>query len=367
MPAGIALTPGTFATVTREWSSGDEVVLRLPMTVELQSGVSNSLIVRRGPLVYSLRVQENWHVLDAGPRKGFESFDVTPRSNWNYALDLDPRNFALAFEVKHSTAQPAPPVNPFDPLQTPVTLQVRARKLPGWTLAWDGHAAFDPPVSPVQTDAAPETITLVPFGSQMLRVTNFPFVGTPRPALREFRDSFAQGNFVGWVPYGGGWFVRNGALHASANSGGGERLGGVKAVATGAQFTDFTYDATVAVGTQGDAGLAFRVTNPAIGPNAFRGYYVGISAEHGQVTLGKSDNHWSPLSSAHREFTADTPYRMRVEARGPRLRIFVEDMMKPILESTDATFASGAIGVRHYTPTPERAQAAFSKIAVLAV
>ena len=364
-PVALTAAPGTFATITRDWSSGDEVVLRLPMAVELHAGVNNSVVVRRGPLVYSLLVQEERHVLEPGPLKGFESLELTPRSVWNYALDLDPRNPAGSFEVSRSSGTST---NPFDPAQIPVKLQVRARKLPAWTLAWNGREPFDPPVSPVATDAGAETVTLVPFGSQMLRVTNLPYVGVPRPAAREFHDSFAQGHFLGWVPYGGGWFVRDGALHASSNAGsGGDGLAGVKAVATGTQFADFTYEATVVVGDQGNAGLAFRVTNAAIGPDAYKGYYAGLSAERGEVELGKSDNRWTSLGVAHRPFTANTPYRMRVEARGPHLRVFVEDMVKPVLEATDSTYAAGSVGVRHFNTQPERTHAAFSKIAVAAV
>jgi hypothetical protein len=359
------LIPGTFATLAREWSPGDEVVLRLPMEVEVRPGINNSAVVRRGPLVYSLPVQENWRELEAGPLKGFGSFEVTPRSAWNYALDFDPRSPAGAFVVVQSPRQiGGGDSNPLDLAQTPVTLQVRARKLPGWTLAWDGRTAFDPPVSPVQTDAVAETITLAPFGSQMLRVTNFPFVGLARPAAREFRDSFAQGHFLGWIPYGGGWFVRDGALRASPNDGG---AAGVKAVATATHFADFTYDATVTVGGQGDAGVVFRVTDAAIGADAYKGYYVGISAEHGTAQLGKSDNRWTPLATARRAFVADTPYRLRVEARGPRLRIFVDDMNLPLLEATDGTYQAGSVGVRHYVTRPERTHATFSKISVMAV
>lgn len=366
-PAGVALKPGAFATVAREWSPGDTVVLRLPMTVETRSGVNNSMIVQRGPLVYSLRVQESWRALEAGSRKGFEALEVTPKSSWNYALDVDPRNPSLAIDVRRSGGQPSGAFNPFDPAQTPVTLQVRARKLPEWTLAWDQRAAFEPPVSPVQTSSPAETITLVPFGTQMLRVTNFPFVGAARPAAREFRDNFAQGNFVGWVPYGGGWFVRDGALQAASNAGsGGAGLAGVKAVATGARFADFTYEGTVTVGGQGNAGLMFRVANASIGPNAYQGYYVGISAERGEVELGRASNDWTSLGLAKREFAADKPHRVRVEARGPRLRVYVDNAATPILEATDATFAAGAIGVRHYNTQPDRTHAAFSKLSVVA-
>ena len=359
-PAGIALTPGTFATLAREWSPGDEVVLRLPMAVALRSGINDSVVVRRGPLVYSLPIRENWHELGAGPRPGFASFEVLPRSVWNYALDLDPRAPAAAFAVRTAAAKD----NPFDLAQAPVTLQVRARRVPGWTLARDGRTAFDPPASPVQTPADMETITLAPFGSSMLRVTNFPYIGAARSAPREFRDAFAQGHSIGWVPYGGGWFVRDGALHASANFGGAP---GVKAVATTTRFADFTCEATVAVGSSGNAGVVFRVTNPGIGADAYQGYYAGISAETGEVMLGRADGRWTPLGTARRAFAADAPYRMRVEARGPRLRIFVEDMATPVLEAADSVYPTGAVGVRHYTAHSEQAHAAFSKIAVTAV
>ena len=106
--------------------------------------------------------------------------------------------------------------------------------------------------------------------------------------------------------------------------------------------------------------------NPGIGPDSYKGYYAGISAEAGEVTLGKADGHWTPLGAARRAFTADAPYRMRVEARGSRLRVFVESMVTPVLEVTDSTHAAGAVGVRHYTAHSEQAHAAFSKVAVTA-
>ena len=94
---------------------------------------------------------------------------------------------------------------------------------------------------------------------------------------------------------------------------------------------------------------------------------MGISAEKGQVELGKSDNRWTPLGSARRAFTADAPYRLRVEARGPRLRVFVEDMAVPLLEATDGTYISGSVAVRHYNTQPDRTRATFSRLVVTPV
>ena len=103
-PAGVPAAPGTFASISREWSPGDQVTLRLPMTVDLLAGVNHSVVVRRGPLIYSLGIQEDWQVLEPGPRKGFESFAVTPLSGWNYALEVDAGNPADSFEMHHPKA-----------------------------------------------------------------------------------------------------------------------------------------------------------------------------------------------------------------------------------------------------------------------
>lgn len=364
-PADVKVVPGAFARIEREWSPGDEVVVHLPMPVEVVPGVSNTAVVRRGPLVYSLPLGESRTVLEPGTRKGFESFSLTTASDWNYALELKADNQAGSFEVQSRPGRLSD--NPWELANTPVTLKVPARKVPEWTLAWNGRAAFDPPAGPVGTKSPVENITLAPFGVQMLRVTNFPVVGKP-PVVRQFRDNFAEGHYVGWLLYGGGWFVRDAALHAASNaSSGGEGLAGVKAVATGTSFADFDYEATVMVGEQGNAGLAFRITQPSIGGDAYKGYYVGISAERGEVELGKAENRWTSLGMARKAVTANTPYRMRVEARGPNFRVFVQDMTTPLLEATEGSFAIGAVGVRHYNTDPARTKAAFSKINVVAV
>jgi len=346
-------TPGRFARVEREWAPGDTVVLRFPMRVRIAPGVNDSVSVWRGPLLYTLQIEETWRAYAKGKREGFDSYEVTPASAWNYGLVLGAGPEA-AFRVQRRRMPP----NPFDPAQPPVRLLAPAKKIPAWTLAWNKHVSFDPPVSPVASDAPTETVTLVPFGAQMLRVSNFPVIGAARPFSTEFRDDFAAGHFDHWVTYGGGWRVRAKAFGPSSDA------TSSKAVATKTRFRDFTYEADVSVAAVGNAGLIFRVSDPSIGADDYNGYYVGLSAETGQVLFGKADGKWTPLRTAAMPLTANRPHHVRIEARGADLRVFVGDMGQPIIEATDDSFGEGAIGVRQYGARPEGPQAAFGNIAV---
>lgn len=348
---------GSFAIFNRNWSNGDTVTVRFPMRPRVLPGVNDSVSVRRGALIYSLKIDEKWEVMEPGKEPGFESYRVLPQSAWNYALEIADGNFQFAQQPLAG--------NPFDPAQVPVKMTARARRLPQWTLAPNKVVTLDPPVSPVASSQPTETITLVPFGSQMLRVTNFPVVGQPKARATTFHDEFKNGHFDAFVPYGGGWFARDGALHAAPNASSfGYGLAGVKAVATATDFADFIYRANVAVGPNGNAGLVFRVSEPAIGADAYQGYYVGFGAEKNEIEIGRVNNDWMQLGRADLKVEADKTYPMRVEARGASIKVWVGDSATPILEVSDATFARGAIGVRQWGSDANKTRAAFSNIEV---
>lgn len=357
--AGPKAAPGSFVTLDREWKSGDNIVVRFPMEVQTDSGFNASQIVWRGPLLYTLKTDETWTPFDVGKREGgpgFESYEVTPNSPWNYGLALG-ANQRPEIAVQQKSLKG----NPFDKDKTPITLTAKARKIPEWMLNWSKHAAFDPPPSPVPSDAPLETVTLVPFGSQMLRVSNFPVIGPARPLTKSFRDDFPTNHFDNWVTYGGGWLVRNAAFGPSPDA------PSAHAVATKTFFRDVSYEADVSVGDAGNAGLIFRVTDSSIGPDAYNGYYVGLYPTEGRVELGKAGGKYTPLQTANKTLAANTPIRVRVEARGLQMRVFVGDMAQPLLEATDATFAQGALGVRQYGADPGKSQATFAHIMAVAL
>ncbi len=159
---------GAFLTIDRTWKAGDRVDLRFPMQVNLTHGYHNSVAVERGPLVYSLKIGEQWSKeKQTGPAADFEVFPTTP---WNYALVLDANNPASAFHVEEK------PVGkqPFSADGAPVMITAPARRLPEWQL--DGSSAAPLPVSPVESKQPIQTVTLIPYGSAKLRLTAMPYL-----------------------------------------------------------------------------------------------------------------------------------------------------------------------------------------------
>jgi hypothetical protein len=154
-----------FAKVERAWKPGDVVELRLPMFPRAVTGYNNSASIMRGPLVFSYPVAESWVKLrDRGMTADWQVF---PSSQWSYAL-------AVSGEDTQRVSVEELPVgdSAFALAETPLKLQVKARKLPSW-LAVDGVA--DPvPQSPVHSSEPEETINLVPYGAAKLRITAFP-------------------------------------------------------------------------------------------------------------------------------------------------------------------------------------------------
>ena len=167
----------SFQRIEREWRKGDRVEISLPMKVRTVAGFNGSVSVERGPLVYSLRIGESWSRLkQTGPVTDFEVFPTSP---WNYGLRVDAANPAESFQVVDAPVAR----QPFDRDAPPVSLQVKARRLPQWVIAND--SAGPPPQSPVSLQGKDETVTLIPYGAARLRITSFPVLGPdPAPAKK---------------------------------------------------------------------------------------------------------------------------------------------------------------------------------------
>lgn len=345
---------GTFLTLSNTWQPGDFVAINLPMTLQTETGPSRAVAIDRGPLVYSLRIGEDWTTNTPDPLGlGYNEYLIHPTTPWNYALQIDPTNPADDFAFTNLTTPP----DPFDPAQNPITLTGQGAPLPGWTIGWRGTHAFEPPVSPVATTNALTTVTLVPFGSQHLRVSWFPYLGAPDPTVGAFAENFDSTWPRRWTVFGGNWVAKSNILStvpASAN--------GAKALAMATAFTNFTCEADVSVGAVGNAGLIFRVSRPDIGADAYCGYYAGISAQTGQLIVGCASNSWRSLTNAPLTVQANRFYHLKVQALGDRIRVFVDDTNSPLIDLRDGTFASGMVGVRDYCSDGDQSYSSFTHL-----
>ena len=165
---GKAVTPvaGTFHRIERLWTGKTHLTLRLPMPLRIQRRYHNSVSLQRGPLVYVLKIADDWRYLKG--KKPYADWEVYPVSAWNYALVLDTNNPDNSVEFKSRSVGRYP----FTPEDAPVWAKVRGRRLPQWTI--ETNAAGPLPESPVDSNEPLEELTLIPYGCSHLRITEFP-------------------------------------------------------------------------------------------------------------------------------------------------------------------------------------------------
>ncbi|MFC9946205.1 family 43 glycosylhydrolase [Streptomyces pratensis] len=176
--------------------------------------------------------------------------------------------------------------------------------------------------------------------------------GTIRPVTMKVKDNFEDGNAVGWRTYGdAAWSAKNGSWSATTTS----PSGGLALQDT--DFSDLVYEADVTLRHgRSESGLAFRVTQPGTGTEGFHGYYADLTAKG--LVLGKATgDERTPLATARLAAAVGTTHRVRIEAVGSSLKVYVDDMTRPKISTTDTAFASGSNGV-HTTRTPSKADAA---------
>ncbi|WP_448635344.1 beta-L-arabinofuranosidase domain-containing protein [Pedobacter panaciterrae] len=337
---------GQVYTVNRSWSSNDKVVLNFPMEVKVSDQVNQSVTVERGPLVYGLQMNAKYSIRKKHPVEGFFDYEVSSASPWNYGLVIDRKNLAASVKVQNT----AMPENPFIQATTPVKLKVSAKKIPSWTMAYNKMHAFEVPRSPVASSEQTEEITLTPFGSENIRISNFPVIGTPESPRKLFKENFDNATVKDWLLYGGSWFIKDGAIHAASNKGSwGYGIHGSKAIASSTMFKDLSYEATVQLNSKGNAGLVFRVTDAVLGADMYKGYYLGIDAETGTIQLGKSsDQKWVALASEQQKLEIGKSYKVKIEAKGSDIKVYFNGSEKPLISVKDSEFKSGMIGVRAY-------------------
>jgi uncharacterized protein len=182
-------TGGETIRLLEKWGNDDEIILNIPLKLRYANRVNNSITLLRGPINLSLRIDKEYKKVkinyDNFSYKGSVDWEIHPKSSWNYGLIIDKGDLMKGNQVIENIPGAYPFADKGDMIWTadsskyikwetdaPLMIKVRGMKIKDWILV--NNSAGNTPVSPVKPEGDPEVLTLVPYGSTRLRITEFP-------------------------------------------------------------------------------------------------------------------------------------------------------------------------------------------------
>lgn len=155
---------GGYIRIEGEWHDSS-VAIELGMEVSWQRWPrSGAATLNRGPLSYSVRIEERWVELLTKPE--WPSHEVFPASRWNYAI-LHPSLQDPAVSVRDEIA-----AQPWSVEDAPIEITVKGKSLESWGMIDKMVAPL--PTSPVEGDGDTVDITFIPLGCARLRIACLP-------------------------------------------------------------------------------------------------------------------------------------------------------------------------------------------------
>ena len=172
-----------FHRLDRLWKESDKVQIHFAAEPRVTHWFHNAATFERGPLVFALPLDAKWTEVKHYAEKSSD-WELTSDKSWNYAVALPPSSDpGCGVKVKEGpTGRIA-----FDHGNPRVVMDVSGRRLETWGTHENSAGAV--PVSPVRSAAKPVRLELIPYGAAKLRITSFPFLGTPAACSESYSQA----------------------------------------------------------------------------------------------------------------------------------------------------------------------------------
>ena len=158
-------------SIKRTWKDGDTMELVFPMEITNSRWFEFTATVERGPLVYALKIDEEWKDVKSDGRYK-EWKEVHPKSEWNYALiEGDLKNMKDHFKIQENDWNEN---NPWSLKNAPLQINGYGAVVKDWEE--NRGMPLPLPYSPRPIEKEIKPIKLIPYGCTTLRITEFPVV-----------------------------------------------------------------------------------------------------------------------------------------------------------------------------------------------
>ena len=157
----------TMHQIARKWQAEEVIIVQLDFPIRFEERPRGLKCLWRGPLLFSLPIQEEWKRLEY-TRDGVErkfpycDYEISPKSKWNYGF---------AAETPHAVEE-KDFVLPFFSDHPPVCLIVPMAEVP-WKFI-NGRCAITPDSNKAISEV--QKMRLIPYGCTNLRMTEMPTV-----------------------------------------------------------------------------------------------------------------------------------------------------------------------------------------------
>jgi hypothetical protein len=154
-----------FAVISNVFKNGDIIQLKLQMDIVTnRDWYHNGVTVERGPIVFALKIKEEYKKLNFG-LKDYPYYEIYPQSPWNIGIDT---SYAMkAVETGICSKQV------FSHDYVPVKILCKGFVIPEWKL--ENDSAGDLPYSPFKCKSDAQDVELIPYGAAKLRLSLFPW------------------------------------------------------------------------------------------------------------------------------------------------------------------------------------------------